>query len=177
MRRIEAVTGEAAEALAEERFRILEAAQAAVGAQTPDQLVARIEDLKEKGRGPRTPTGRLLAAQAAKAAEKLQRGALVSHRGSFRDMDELKAWARDVRRSLGSGVIAAALEDDEQPQLFVTVSDDLVEQGVDAATLVREALAESGGKGGGRAEMAQGRLPDPAALEAALRTLRDRLAG
>jgi alanyl-tRNA synthetase len=178
MRRIEAVTGEAAEALAEERFRVLETAQAAAGASSAEQLVARIEELKAKGRGARASSDLVPTAQAAaKAAQLLRRGALVTHSGGFRDMEELKAWARDVRRTLGSGVIAAALADDEQPQLFVTVSDDLVQAGVDAASLVREALAGSGGKGGGRPEMAQGRVPAPAALEAALQKLRDRLAG
>ena len=53
MRRIEAVTGEAAEALTEERFRLLEAAVAAAGAQTPEQLTARIEELKERGKASR----------------------------------------------------------------------------------------------------------------------------
>ena len=102
MRRIEAVTGEAAEALAEERFRILEAAQAAAGAQTAEQLVTRIEELREKGRGARPPGGLVPSARAAaKAAELLQRGALVAYTGGFRDMEELKAWARDVRRTLG----------------------------------------------------------------------------
>jgi alanyl-tRNA synthetase len=176
MRRIEAVTGEAAEALAEDRFRLLDAAVAAAGAQTADRLVARIEELR-KGREVRAvggvaPDPRL----AARAAEPLSRGALVAHWGGFRSMEELKAWARDVRRSLGSGVIAAGLEDDEQPQLFVTVSADLVAQGLDAAALVREAVAESGGKGGGRPEMAQGRLPRPDALADAIQRLRDRLA-
>ncbi len=90
-------------------------------------------------------------------------------------MDDLKAWAKEVRSTLGSGVIAAALEDDEQPQLFVTVSDDLVAEGVSAADLVREAVTESGGKGGGRPEMAQGRLPESAALQGALQKLRERL--
>jgi alanyl-tRNA synthetase len=97
--------------------------------------------------------------------------------GGFRTMDELKAWAKEVRSSLGSGVIAAGLEDEEQPQLFVTVSDDLVAQGIDAAALVREAVAETGGKGGGRPEMAQGRLLEPGALQGALLKLRDRLVG
>jgi alanyl-tRNA synthetase len=178
MRRIEAVTGEAAEALAEERFRILEAAQAAIGAQSAEQLVTRIEELKARGKAAPAPGGIVPTAQAAaRAAELLHRGALVAYTGGFRDMEELKGWAREVRRTLGSGVIAAGLAEDDQSQLFVTVSDDLVEQGVDAASLVREALAESGGKGGGRPEMAQGRLPAPSALDAALQKLRDRLAG
>ncbi len=53
MRRIEAVTGEAAEALTEERFRLLEAAMAAAGAQSVEQLVPRIEDLKSQEQGGR----------------------------------------------------------------------------------------------------------------------------
>ena len=177
MRRIEAVTGEAAEALTEERFRLLEVAVAAAGAQTPEQLTARIEELKERGRTSRQGSAGLVptAQAAARAAELLQKGALVAYTGGFRSMDDLKAWAKEVRSTLGSGVIAAALEDDEQPQLFVTVSDDLVAEGVSAADLVREAVTESGGKGGGRPEMAQGRLPESAALQGALQKLRERL--
>jgi alanyl-tRNA synthetase len=177
MRRIEAVTGEAAEALTEERFRLLEAAVATAGAQTPEQLTARIEELRERARTSRQGSASLVptAQAAARAAELLQKGALVAYTGGFRSMDDLKAWAKEVRSTLGSGVIAAALEDDEQPQLFVTVSDDLVAEGVSAADLVREAVTESGGKGGGRPEMAQGRLPESAALQGALQKLRERL--
>ena len=178
MRRIEAVTGEAAEALTDERFRLLEAAVAAAGAQTAEQLLGRIEELREKGRGARPARGLVPTAEAAaRTAELLRRGNLVAFKGGFRSMDDLKAWARDVRSSLGSGVIAAGLEDEEQPQLFVTISDDLVAQGLDAADLVRDAVTASGGKGGGRPEMAQGRVPGSEALEAALQKLRERLAG
>ena len=177
IRRIEAVTGEAAEALTEERFRLLEAAVAAAGAQSPEQLTVRIEELKERGKTSRKMSAGIVptAQAAARTAELLQKGALVAYTGGFRSMDDLKAWAKEVRSSLGSGVIAAALEDDEQPQLFVTVSDDLVAEGVSAADLVREAVTESGGKGGGRPEMAQGRLPESAALQGALQRLRERL--
>jgi alanyl-tRNA synthetase len=140
--------------------------------------VPRIEELRERGKAQRKAVGSLIptAVTAARAAEALQRGALVGHVGGFRSMDELKAWARDVRSALGSGVIAAGLDDPEQPQLFVTVSDDLVAQGVSASDLVREAVAAFRGKGGGRPEMAQGRLPEPAALQGALQKLRERLA-
>jgi alanyl-tRNA synthetase len=177
MRRIEAVTGEAAEALTEERFRLLEAAMGASGAQTADQLVSRIEDLKEKKRA-RPATGVLPTAQAAvKTAELLHRGAFVSMMGGFRSMEELRAWAKEVRGSMQSGVIAAGLDDPEKPQLFVTVSDDLVEQGVDAGELVKDAVSEAGGKGGGKATMAQGKVPEPEGLQTALQRLRERLQG
>ncbi len=113
MRRIEAVTGEAAEALTEERFRLLENAMAAAGAQTVDQLVTRIETLREKHKAERkAATGIVPAAQAAaRSAELLHKGALVSMMGGFGSMDELRAWAKEVRGSLQSGVIAVGLDD------------------------------------------------------------------
>jgi alanyl-tRNA synthetase len=176
MRRIEAVTGEAAEALTEERFRLLEAAIAAAGAQTPDQLVTRIEALREQKKAAASATGLVPTAQAAvKTAELLHKGAFVSMMGGFRSMEELRAWAKEVRASMKSGVIAAGLDDPEKPQLLVTVSDDLIEQGVDAGELVRDAVSEAGGKGGGKAGMAQGKVPEPSGLQTALERLRQRL--
>ncbi len=76
-------------------------------------------------------------------------------------------------------MIALGLEADE-PQLFVTVSDDLVARGVSAGALVNSGAPQIDGRGGGRPEMAQARgqrrdgLPDAlaairAALEAALK--------
>jgi alanyl-tRNA synthetase len=91
-------------------------------------------------------------------------------------MDALKAFAKDLRGSLPSGVIAVGLDADE-PQLFVTVSDDLVARGIAAGSLVGQAVARIDGRGGGRAEMAQGKgtrregLPDAlAAVRSAVAT-------
>jgi alanyl-tRNA synthetase len=52
-----------------------------------------------------------------------------------------------------------------------------VAQGVDASELVRDAVAQAGGKGGGRPQMAQGKVPGVDALESALQKLRERLQG
>ena len=76
----------------------------------------------------------------AKTAELLHKGAFVSMMGGFRSMDELRAWAKEVRTALKSGVIAAGLDDPEKPQLFVTVSDDLVEQGIDGTVVAAAQL-------------------------------------
>ena len=59
----------------------------------------------------------------------------------------------------------------------MTVSDDLVAAGLDASELVRDAVAESGGKGGGRPDMAQGRAGGPDGLQRAMEKLRERLQG
>jgi alanyl-tRNA synthetase len=182
VRRIEAVTGEAAEALVESRLATLEAAATAAGAQTIEALPTRIAELQERIR----ELERRLRAGAAGSAPRpgdVARGAesvgdvrLVAHAAAFASMDELKAFARDLRGALGSGVIAVAL-DAEEPQLFVTVSEDLVARGISAGDLVREAVGAIDGKGGGRPEMAQGRGTRREGVPAALDAIRRRLSG
>ena len=76
---------------------------------------------------------------------------------------------------LPSGVIALALDADE-PQVFVTVSDDLVARGIAAGDLVRGAMPALDGKGGGRPEMAQGKGSRRDGLPDALATMRTMLA-
>jgi alanyl-tRNA synthetase len=148
------------------------------GARSAEHLAARIEELREQARSGRSAAnGRPSAQTSVRAAERLPRAVLVAQSGGFRSMEELKAWAREVRGALPSGVIVGGLDEPEGGQLFVTVSPDLVAEGVDAAVLVRDVVTGSGGKGGGRPEMAQGRVPDPAALAAAIEQLRQRLAG
>jgi len=71
--------------------------------------------------------------------------------------------------------VALAL-DAEEPQLFVTVSDDLVARGVSAGDLVRGAMAALEGKGGGRPEMAQGKGTRRDGIEDALGAIRAALA-
>jgi alanyl-tRNA synthetase len=68
-------------------------------------------------------------------------------------------------------VIALGLDADE-PQIFVTVSDDLVARGISAGELVREAAAAIDGKGGGRPEMAQGKGTRREGLADALERIR-----
>jgi alanyl-tRNA synthetase len=86
----------------------------------------------------------------------------------------MKGAAKDLRGVLGSGVIALGLDADE-PQLFVTVSDDLVARGISAGELVGAAVASIDGRGGGRPEMAQGKGSQRDGLAAALEVVRSRL--
>jgi len=93
----------------------------------------------------------------AAKAEDLAPGVLFV--GAVLDLESieaLKGFAKDMRGALPSGVIALGLDADE-PQLFVTVSDDLVARGVAAGALVQAAVPAMDGRGGGRPEMAQGK--------------------
>ncbi len=164
MRRIEAVTGAAADALMVERFAALDRTVAAVGARGPEAVEERVASLQDELREAKrrlraggTGGSRPRPGDLAAKAEDL--GAGVTYVGAALDLesiDALKAFAKDLRGALPSGVIAVGLDADE-PQLFVTVSDDLVARGIAAGPLVQQAVTRIDGRGGGRAEMAQGK--------------------
>jgi len=186
MRRIEALTGDGADAYLDARLALLEQASEAAGATTveaaPDRVAALQAELREARRRLRTGAagGVPRPGELASRAEAVDGAArLVTYAGPFESIDQLKGVAKDVRATLGDGVIALALDADE-PQLFVTVSDDLVARGLSAGELVRDAVARIDGKGGGRPQMAQGRGTNraglPAALDAIRVAVRDRLA-
>ena len=88
-------------------------------------------------------------AETAKGATVIGGVPVVALAAPFAGMDELKAYAKDVRGALGSGIIALVLEDDA-PQVWVTVSDDLVARSHSAADLVAAAMVPLLGRGGGR---------------------------
>ncbi len=181
MRRIEAVTGRAADALVRERFDALERVAAAVGAQSIDDVADRVTTLQDElretkkrlkaGGGAALPKPGDLAASAVEVAPGVR---LVAAALPADSIDALKATARDLSGVLGSGVIALALDADE-PQLFVTVSDDLVARGISAGDLVNAAMPSLGGRGGGRPNMAQGRGTRREGLTDALAAIRAHL--
>jgi alanyl-tRNA synthetase len=162
MRRIEALTGAGADAWFRDRVTTLERAAETAGAQSPEALPDRIRQLQDELRetrrrlregGSTLPRAGDLVARAEEVAPGVR---LVAASAPWESIEAVKGVAKDVRGSLGSGVVALALEADE-PQIFVTVSDDLVGRGIAAGDLVRAAVAPLEGRGGGRPEMAQGK--------------------
>ena len=89
-------------------------------------------------------------------------------------MDALKAAARDVSGILGSGVVALALDADE-PQLFVTVSDDLVARGISAGDLVTAAMPAIEARAAAGRRWPRAGAPRREGLADALAALRARL--
>jgi alanyl-tRNA synthetase len=178
MRRIEAVTGDAADALLDDQRRALMQLVEQTGAQDVSGLPARVAELqariKELERRAAGGSGRRRPSELARSAQALDGTRYVGYFAEFDSMKDLQSFAKDVRAELGSGVIALALDSDE-PQLFVTVSEDLVARGISAANLVNAAVEEIGGRGGGRPEMAQGRGVRREGVPAALDRVADRL--
>ncbi|MSQ41816.1 MAG: alanine--tRNA ligase [Dehalococcoidia bacterium] len=188
LRRIEAVTGPAAEHYVEERLEIV--GDLARRFKVPvEQLPARVAALEEQLAQERA---RLAAserrASADLATELWSRGAeeiagvqLVVAHVAVASVEALRSLADRIRQNLGSAVVVLGAEIDGRPQLLVAATDDVVKRGVRADELVRIAAKEIGGSGGGRPQLAQAGGRDAsrldAALDAARAAARERLAG
>jgi alanyl-tRNA synthetase len=173
VRRIEALTGAAAEAYLAEEEGILREAAAALRT-TPSELPVRIANLVEERRRLErelSEARRALAnaGPATKSAEK-QIGDIAFDSRVVDDVPgrELKSLADDLKRRIGSGVVAIVSRAEGKAAIVVGVTPDLTGR-FDAVELVRVGAAALGGKGGGgRADMAQAGGPDAARAEAAL---------
>ena len=178
-RRIEAMTGDGADALLRERTDALERIAETVGATSvdavPDRVAALQEELREARRRLRTGGGLPRPADLVARAEEVAPGVkLVAHSGSFESSEQWKGFVKEIRAALGSGVIAVAFDADA-PQIFVTVSPDLIERGISAGELVKVAMKPMEGRGGGRPEMAQGMGTRRDGVAAALAAIADTL--
>ena len=179
-RRIEAVTGDAADELLRSRSEMLNRIAELVGAQSleavPDRIATLQEELRETRRRLRAGgSGLPRPAEVAAGAREVGPGVkLAVYSGTFESVEQWKGFARDVRSAMPSGVIAVVF-DAERPQIFVTVSSDLVEKGIAAGDLVKAAMAPLQGKGGGRPEMAQGTGNRREGASSALSTIADKL--
>ena len=179
-RRIEAMTGDGADALIRERLALLDKIAESIGATSvdaaPDRVAALQEELKEtrrrlKAGGSGLPKAADLAARADEPAPGVK---LVAHSAAFESAEQWKAYVKEIHAALGSGVIAVAF-DAEAPQIFVTVSADLVARGISAGELVKVAMVSMEGRGGGRPEMAQGMGTRRDAIPTALASIADTL--
>ena len=168
VRRIDALTGKAAVDYVVERERMLTEAADTLKVQ-PAELPARIGALMEE----RRKLERELA--DARRALALGGGAGSASNGAgTKDVNgiklatrilegvparELKGLADDLKKQIGSGVIAIVATHDGKAANLVAVTDDLAKR-FDARELVKAGVAALGGQGGGgRPDMAQGGGP------------------
>jgi len=90
---------------------------------------------------------------------------------------DLPALIDAMKDKLGSGVVVLVADTGAKPAVAAGVTADLTDR-ISAVDLVRAAVAELGGKGGGgRPDMAQGGGADIAGAEAALKAATDHIAG
>jgi len=179
VRRIEAVTGAAAEAvLAETQHRLNEAAQAlrTAPAEVPDRIAALLEDRRKLERQITELQKKLATGGGSEAVEEVNGVKLAARNMGEVPARDLKGLADAIGKQLGSGVVALVSTAEGKASIVVGVSPDLAGK-VSAVDLVRAAAAAVGGKGGGgRPDLAQAGGPDGSKADEALAAIRTVLA-
>jgi len=178
VRRVEAITGEGALAW----FREQEARLARIGERLkakPEQVEERVESLVERNRGLEKELERLKAKLASAAGSDMLSQArevagvkVLATRLEGVSGKELRNVLDQLKNKLGSGIVVLGVADAEagKVSLIAGVTDDLTGR-VKAGELVNHVASQVGGKGGGRADMAQAGGSDVAALPGALESV------
>lgn len=183
VRRIEAVTGQAAEGFVAERRQLLSEI-AGVLKSTPEEAPARIAQIiKERRKFEREAADlrRKLATGGGSAeppeAKEIGGYKFIGKALSGVPARELKSMADALKGQVGSGVVAVVAEDQGKASLVVAITPDLKGK-VDAVALVRAGSAAVGGKGGGgRPDMAQAGGPAGDKINDGLAAIEATLAG
>jgi len=174
VRRIEALTGDGAVAYFAAADENLKKA-AAILKTNPAEVPARVQALLDERRKLEREFADARRAMATGGAAGPQAAAKdvagVKFQGKLLDgvpAKELKSLADDLKKQVGSGVVALVSVTDGKASVVVGVTDDLTKR-LSAVDLVRAGSAAVGGKGGGgRADMAQAGGPDGGQGQAAL---------
>jgi len=183
VRRIEAVTGAAAEAYVVERRRLLDEISGALKT-TPEDAPSRIAQLIEDRRKLEREAADLrrklaaggAAGTSAPEAKSIGEVSFIGRALNGVPAKELKSMADALKTQVGSGVVAVVAENEGKASLVVAVTEDMKDK-LDAVSLVRVGSAAVGGKGGGgRPDMAQAGGPDGEKINEALSAIEAALA-
>ena len=186
MRRLEAVSGRAAERLVWERFSREDALASTLNTTPPELSAAiqRIQDENDELRRQMQALERQNTLQAAEILLETQQDingvsvlAARTEASNADAMREISDWLRD---KMGSGIVVLGAVINDRPTISVGITRDLVDDGADAREYARDLGRIIGGGGGGRPDMAQagGRNPDKldAAIDGAADIVREKTA-
>jgi alanyl-tRNA synthetase len=178
VRRIEAITGEGAL----EKFQEASAQLAKAGKllhTTESGVLDQMEKVLEQQRILERQLDQVKTQMAHQQLDRLKgrvlKGATVlAEKVEGMDRDQLRTLADSLRNKWGSSVIVIASVNDSSVAIVSAVSKDLTGK-VQAGKLVGEIAKAIGGKGGGRADMADGAGKDTKSLPAALESVYDKV--
>ena len=175
LRRIEAVTGEAATEMVADRLEALRSTAQLLGEREEavplrvESLLARLREAEKAAKAPRASAPRLDAAAALHSAQEAGKTKVIIDSYADADAGALRVLADDLRGMTGRFVAVVGGATDGKPTLLVAASRDLAAEGFDAGAIVRQAAPIIGGGGGGRPDLAQAGGRDPERLADALR--------
>ncbi len=179
VRRIEAVTGRAAQKFVQDRLRLLDQTAALLRV-PPDQVDRAVRNLYAELQALQKENARLKAQLALQQTDQLAAKAVsvdgipvVAAQVPDAELPTLREMSDHLRNKLGSSVVVLATVIEGKPQLIVAVTDDLVKRGLHAGELVKSVARLVGGGGGGRPTLAQAGGRDASRLPAALAQVPD----
>lgn len=180
VRRIEAVSGKAAELLVRSEEDLLQSLasllKAPVGSLN-EKIEALLDENKQLStaiKGHRKGLLKQLSDLCLSHKETAGHISLIAQEVAL-EADELATFAEELLRHLKSGVVALGAKVGERCQLLIAVSPDLVQKNIHAVTLIKEAAPLISGGGGGKQNLAQAGGKDPQGLSKALDKVRDLL--
>ncbi|MCB9101926.1 MAG: alanine--tRNA ligase [Anaerolineales bacterium] len=174
VRRIEAVTGEAAQALIQRRLHTLDQTAAALKVkpeEVHDRTTALLNQLQSSEKQIKELQRRLARAEFTHMLSQVHTVKdinVVSLKVDVPDVAMLREMSDWFRDKLGSAVVVLGAVSDDKPVIIATVTDDLIKRGLHAGKLVKAVAAVVGGGGGGRPNMAQAGGRDVSRLDQAL---------
>ena len=183
MRRIEAVSGRAAEKAVLQWFRRDNAIATRLQT-TPPELEDRVQSLLDEVAELRRKNETLERRATLQSAESLLDSrqdvdgvAVLSARVEAGSADAIREMGDWLKGKLGSGVVVLGSVVGGRPLLVAMVTADLVESGLDASEIAQGAARAIGGGGGGRPDVAQAGGRDAEKLDDALALVPGLVAG
>ncbi|MEW9675853.1 alanine--tRNA ligase [Lentibacillus sp. L22] len=173
-RRIEAVTGKQAYTFFNQKLAII--AHVSQLLKTTDNhiperidgLFKEIKALQKENESLSAKLSNLEASSILDKVEEIKGIPLLAQKVDVKDMNQLRNMVDELKQKLGTGVILLASENNQKVQLAAGVSKDLVQTGIHAGNLIKQAAQACGGGGGGRPDMAQAGGKDPQKITEAL---------
>ncbi|MBN4066811.1 alanine--tRNA ligase [Simkania negevensis] len=177
VRRIEAVTGREAEKFVREQESLLYRSASVIAAQ-PSALVEKLQQLVEENKQLKQQVKRDKKQGQQQLVEELL-GDLETVNGIpfiscevALDAADLRTFTDMLMDKMCSGVVCLGVRSNGKCQLISKVSPDMVKKGIKANDIIKGIAPAVGGRGGGKADMAQAGGKDSSKLTEALRQTR-----
>jgi alanyl-tRNA synthetase len=173
VRRIEAITGEAAVRQYQESTDALRRLGELLRASEPElvehveKLLAHGKALEHQNRQLRSKLAQSASGDLESQARTLNGARILAAEADGMDRQQMRELADALRNKWKSGVVVLASVEDSNVSIVSAVTKDLTAK-IHAGKLAAALALAVGGKGGGRPDMAEGGGKDPAALPAAL---------
>lgn len=179
VRRIEAVTAlDAVDSAIEEHDTVVQLRE--ILGSTEADLRVSVEHLLEENRTLRKSAEKDAARRGMEQVDEMLKSAcdiggikVVAGRVDVPDIGMMRTLADEVRNRIKGVIGVLGMEQDKKAVFLCVVSDDLVKVGWKAGEIVNDVAAITGGKGGGKAHLAQAGGPDAEKLEKALGAVPD----